>query len=64
LLASGSKDNSIIIWNIQNKEREDLMEVDDEKNEEDEEKSANNILVKQMAIASGHTHSVSRFFLR
>uniref|UniRef100_A0A915P5V1 U3 small nucleolar RNA-associated protein 13 C-terminal domain-containing protein n=1 Tax=Meloidogyne floridensis TaxID=298350 RepID=A0A915P5V1_9BILA len=60
LLASGSKDNSIIIWNIQNKEREDLMEVDDEKNEvEDEEKSANNILVKQMAIASGHTHSVS-----
>ncbi|CAK5085273.1 unnamed protein product [Meloidogyne enterolobii] len=61
LLASGSKDNSIIIWNIQNAEKEDLMEVDDEENgEEDEENGKNNILVKQMAIASGHTHSVSR----
>uniref|UniRef100_A0A915MUH1 BCS1 N-terminal domain-containing protein n=1 Tax=Meloidogyne javanica TaxID=6303 RepID=A0A915MUH1_MELJA len=58
--AKGSKDNSIILWNIQKNEKEDLMEVDDEENEvEDEEKSTNNILVKQMAIASGHTHSVS-----
>uniref|UniRef100_A0A1I8B2U2 WD_REPEATS_REGION domain-containing protein n=1 Tax=Meloidogyne hapla TaxID=6305 RepID=A0A1I8B2U2_MELHA len=61
LLASGSKDNSIIFWNIQKNEKQsNLMEVDDEESEEEEEEDLkNNILVKQMAIASGHTHSVS-----
>jgi hypothetical protein len=58
MLASGSKDNSIIFWRLKHL-KTIPMEIDGE------EKEANSNLadkiVDQIGIATGHTHSVTRF---
>jgi hypothetical protein len=54
-LASGSKDNSIIIWQIK-----DLKNGINIAEDEGNGKEAG-ILVEPFAVAHGHTHSVARF---
>jgi WD40 repeat protein len=60
LLASGSKDNSIFIWRLRPPTKQQLMEVDGDISAAGEDE-AETPVIKPVAHATGHTHSVTRF---